>query len=177
MPDDKLTEKPEELQSAIALIRDTIRGIPTADEAVRSSVRSSKRSSKETTRFADDDDEDDQGPTSQHVGILTKAYKSSPLTELAERAQHMVNDKSVFMNVARIVESNDAKLDEALAIVNAATDDFLGDFSSQFVVATKLTVMHGGARKSLQDINSKFFPATRKDAFIKSMCDVGMGQT
>ena len=172
-----ITEKPEELQSAIALIRDTIRGIPTADEAVRSSVRSSKRSSKETTRFADDDDEDDQGPKSQHVGILTEAYKRSPLTELAERAQHMVNDKSVFMNVAHIVESNDAKLDGALAIVNATTDDFLGDFSSQFVVATKLTVMNGGARKSLQEINSKVFPDARKDAFIKSMCDNGMGQT
>ena len=172
-----ITEKPEELQSAIALIRDTIRGIPTADEAVRSSVRSSKRSSKETTRFADDDDEDDQGPTSQHVGILIKAYKRSPLTELAERAQHMVNDKSVFMNVARIVESNDAKLDGALDLVDARTDDFLGDFSSQFVVATKLSVMDGGARKSLQEINSKVFPDARKDAFIKSMCDNGMGQT
>ena len=102
-----ITEKPEELQSSIALIRDTIRGIPTADEAVRSSVRSSKRSSKETTRFADDDDEDDQGPKSKHVDILTEAYKRSPLTEIAERAQHMVNDKSVFMNVAHIVESND----------------------------------------------------------------------
>ena len=81
-----ITEKPEELQSSIALIRDTIRGIPTADEAVRSSVRSSKRSSKETTRFADDDDEDDQGPKSKPVDILTEAYKRSPLTEIAERA-------------------------------------------------------------------------------------------
>ena len=172
-----ITEKPEELQSAIALIRDTIRGIPTADEAVRSSVRSSKRSSKETTRFADDDDEDDQGPKSQHVGILTEAYKRSPLTELAERAQHMVNDKSVFMNVAHIVESNEAKLHGALDLVDARTDDFLGDFSSRFVVATKLSVMDGGARKSLQEINSKVFPDARKDAFIKSMCDNGMGQT
>ena len=60
---------------------------------------------------------------------------------------------------------------------DASSDDFQGDFSSQFVVATKLSVMNGGARKSLQDINSKFFPDTRKDAFIKSMCDVGMGQT
>ena len=172
-----ITEKPEELQSSIALIRDTIRGIPTADEAVRSSVRSTKRSSKETTRFADDDDEDDQGPKSKHVGILTEAYKRSPLTEIAERAQHMVNDKSVFMNVAHIVESNDAKLDGALAIVNASPNDFLGDFSSQFVVATKLSVMNSGARKSLQDINSKVFPDARKEAFIKSMCDHGMGQT
>ena len=172
-----ITEKPEELQSSIALIRDTIRGIPTADEAVRSSVRSSKRSSKETTRFADADDEDDLSPKSQHVGILTEAYERSPLTELAERAQHMVNGKSVFMNVAHIVESNDAKLDGALAIVNATTADFFGDFSSQFVVATKLSVMNSGARKSLQDINSKVFPDARKDAFIKSMCDNGMGQT
>ena len=97
-----ITEKPEELQSSIALIRDTIRGIPTNDEATRSSVRSSKRSSKEPTRFADDDDEVDHGPESQYVDILLEAYKKSPLTELAERAQHMVNGRTVFLNVASV---------------------------------------------------------------------------
>ena len=81
------------------------------------------------------------------------------------------------MTVARIVESYDAKLVGARDLVDARTDDFLGDFSSQFVVATKLSVMNSGARKSLQDINSKVFPDARKDAFIKSMCDNGMGQT
>ena len=149
-------------------IKDNVLGIPTNDEATRSSVRSSKRSSKEPTRFADDDDEVDHGPESQYVDILLEAYKNSPLTELAERAQHMVNDRSVFMNVANIVQGNEAKLDGAFNLVDASSDDFQGDFSSQFVVATKLSVMNGGARKSLQDINSKFFPDTRKDAFIKS---------
>ena len=172
-----ITEKPEELQASIALIRDTIQRIPTNDEATRSSVRSFKRSSKEPTRFADDDDEVDHGPESQYVDILLEAYKKSPLTELAERAQHMVNDRTVFMNVANIVQGNEAKLDGAFDLVDVSSDDFQGDFSSRFVVATKLSVMNGGARKSLQDINSKFFPDTRKDAFIKSMCDVGMGQT
>ena len=172
-----ITEKPEELQASIALIRDTIQRIPTNDEATRSSVRSFKRSSKEPTRLADDDDEVDHGPESQYVDILLEAYKKSPLTELAERAQHMVNDRSVFMNVANIVQGNEAKLDGAFNLADTSSDDFQGDFSSRFVVATKLSVMNGGARKSLQDINSKFFPDTRKDAFIKSMCDVGMGQT
>ena len=172
-----ITEKPEELQASIALIRDTIQRIPTNDEATRSSVRSSKRSSKEPTRFTDDDDEADHGPESQYVDILLEAYKKSPLTELAERAQHMVNGRSVFMNVANIVQGNEAKLDGAFNLVDANSDDFQGDFSPQFVVATKLSVMNGGARKSLQDINSKSIPDTRKDASVESMCKNGMGQT
>ena len=50
-----ITEKPEELQSSIALIRDTIRGIPTNDEATRSTrnrTRHCRRADGLRCRFA-----------------------------------------------------------------------------------------------------------------------------
>ena len=149
--------------------------LPTADESVRSSIRSSKR--KEPIRF-DDDDEDEQGAgNNSYVGKLLNAYNRSPFTELAERAQHMTNNRTVFMNVARFVEHNTAKLYAAFDLVDSRPDEFQGNFGDRFVVATKLSVMNSGARKSLQDINSKSLPDARKDAFVKSMCENGMGQT
>ena len=171
-----ITEKPDELQSSITLIQESVRRIPTADESVRSSIRSSKR--KEPLRFDDDDDEDEQGAgKNSYVGKLLEAYNRSPFTELAERAQHMTNNRTVFMNVAHFVESNPTKLDAAFDLVDSRSDEFQGNFGDQFVVATKLSVMNSGARKSLQDINSKSLPDARKDAFVKSMCENGMGQT
>ena len=89
----------------------------------------------------------------------------------------MTNNRTVFMNVAHFVESNTAKLDAAFDLVDSRSDEFQGNFGDQFVVATKLSVMNSGARKSLQDINSKSLPDARKDAFVKSMCENGMGQT
>ena len=81
------------------------------------------------------------------------------------------------MNVAISVQGNPGKLDQTFDLVDYNSDEFLGNFGDRFVVATKLSVMDSGARKSLKEINSKSFPETRKDEFVESMTKNGMGQT
>ena len=168
-----IVEKPDELQAAITLIQESIRRLPTVDQHTRSS-RSSRRS--EILRF-DDEEEEQVAEKDLYVARLLDAHNKSPLTELAERAQHMTNNRTVFMNVANSVEANPTKLDAAFNLVDYNSDEFLGNFGDKFVVATKLSVMNSGARKSLQEINSKSFPEARKDAFVESMTKNGMGQT
>ena len=168
-----IVEKPSELQSAITLIQDSVLRLPTVDQHARPS-HSSRRS--ESVRF-NDDGEEHAARNDLHVAKLLEAHSRSPLTELAERAQHMTNDHMVFMNVAISVQGNPAKLDETFDLIDYNSDEFLGNFGDRFVVATKLSVMDSGARKSLQEINSKSFLETRKDAFVESMTKNGMGQT
>ena len=171
-----IVEKPSELQSAISLIQESILRLPTVDQHARSS-RSSRRN--ESVRFDDDGEEHVAGNNLHdlHVAKLLEAHSRSPLTELAETAQHMTNDHTVFMNVAISVQGNPGKLDQTFDLVDYNSDEFLGNFGDRFVVATKLSVMDSGARKSLQEINSKSFPETRKDEFVESMTKNGMGQT
>ena len=113
----------------------------------------------------------------RHLAKLTKAYEESAITELAERAQHMQNGFTVFMNVARSIKATPSMLDEIFNLFEHNTDEFLGNFGDRFVIGTNLSVMNSAARKSLQEINSKQFPDARKDAFVKSMLENGIGQT
>ena len=133
-----IVEKPDELQAAITLIQESIRRLPTVDQHTRSS-RSSRRS--EILRF-DDDEEEHVAEKDLYVAKLLDAHNRSPLTELAERAQHMTNNHTVFMNVANSVEANPTKLDAAFNLIDYNSDEFLGNFGDKFVVATKLSVMN-----------------------------------
>ena len=91
-----ITEKPDELQASITLIRDSISRLPTAEQSEQQtrSARPSRRS--RSLRF-DNEEEEHVAGMDRHLAKLTKAYEESLITELAERAQHMQNGFTVFM--------------------------------------------------------------------------------
>ncbi|MEC7280778.1 MAG: hypothetical protein VXU50_01825, partial [Verrucomicrobiota bacterium] len=166
-----ITEKPEELQVSITLIRDSVGRLSTEEEQQARPPRRSR------SLRPDSEEEERVDGMDRHLAQLTKAYEESPITELTERAQHMQNGFTVFMNVARSIESTPTMLDEIFNLFEHNTAEFLGNFGDRFVIGTNLSVMNSAARKSLQEINSKQFPDARKDAFVKSMLENGIGQT
>ena len=50
----------------------------------------------------------------------------------------------------------------------------IGNFDRKFVIGTRLTLLESGARKLLQEINSRSLPGSKKDALVKAMTEHGM---